>query len=185
MVVTQDELRTKAKAVIAEIVRASGGLLVSKTRLFKAFWRAHVEYAKSHAAGLTRWPVVRMPMGPGIDNFDTLLGEMLSDGLLHCEEVAVGQHLSMSLRLVGEPAVRLTVDEQHAVDVGADFVRNLSAAQCSEASHVMSLSWRRAKDGERLNLSLDTMDEAELDSLDSRLAGIASQVKSAVAAHSR
>ena len=51
-----------------ELIRQSAGdRIEGKTRLFKAFYFAHLFYARSAVDYLTDWPIVRMPQGPGID----------------------------------------------------------------------------------------------------------------------
>ena len=59
--------RSKAKQVILEIIRQSKGRLTGKTRLYMAFYVAHLLYAEQEAGYLTVWPIVKMPFGPGID----------------------------------------------------------------------------------------------------------------------
>ena len=89
----------RAKKIIVELVRQAGGQFQNKTNLFKAFWKAHLAYAANQPGYLSTWPIVRMPNGPGIDDFDTLLSEMLADGWLTIDEVPIGNFRAMVFKL--------------------------------------------------------------------------------------
>src|SRR5262249_644234 len=69
----------RAKGVILEILRQAGGSL-GKTKLFKAFWIAHLYYSKMAPGYLTDWPIVRMRKGPGIEDGERLLVELIRSG---------------------------------------------------------------------------------------------------------
>ena len=68
-----------AKRLILEILRQAGGE-IEKTKIFKAFWLAHLYYSKIAPGYLTDWPIVRMPNGPGIDRGDQLIVELIHSG---------------------------------------------------------------------------------------------------------
>lgn len=154
-----DKLR--AKAIIVEIIRQAGGTLHNKTNLFKAFWRAHVAFAETHLTSLSDWPIVRMPMGPGIDRFDLLLGELMGAGVVETQQVDRGGVTGFVFRLVSDSPSLLTEDEKEAIRVGVEMVDGKSAAQVSESSHEFSRAWRAAADGEELDIFLDAIPEAE------------------------
>ena len=94
--IDENAIRNKAKAVIAEIIRQSpGDRLEGKVRLFKAFYFAHVYFSRSTAkSSLTGWPIVKMPMGPGIDHSEELLEELVEEGVISIEEVDIGPYPS-------------------------------------------------------------------------------------------
>src|SRR5580700_9796459 len=61
--------RDRAKLVICAIIDAMGGAVNGKLRLYKAFYYSHIVYFQSGPGiVLTGYPIVKMPLGPGIDN---------------------------------------------------------------------------------------------------------------------
>jgi hypothetical protein len=146
--------RAKAKRVIAEIVKEAGGELVGKTRLFKAFYVAHLLYAEREPGYLTTWPIVRMPHGPGIDGGDELLRELELTGVLHCDQVPEGPWLTNRyvLQKKAPAGDRLSAGEIRAIREAVRFVQSKSAAELSELTHEHSRSWIAARDGQPLNI---------------------------------
>ena len=70
--------RDKAKQVIAEIVRQSTAeRMRGKTKLFKAFYFAHLYYAKANVDYFTDCPIVRMPNCAGTDKFHPRVNELI------------------------------------------------------------------------------------------------------------
>lgn len=61
-------------------------------KLFKAFYFAHLYYAKANVDYLTDWPIVRMPNGPGIDKFQPLLNELIHEGILKVSDELEGPY---------------------------------------------------------------------------------------------
>ncbi|MGD9856350.1 MAG: hypothetical protein AB7U20_15500 [Planctomycetaceae bacterium] len=161
--------KERAKAIIVEIIRQAGGRFRNKTNLFKAFWRAHVAYAESHLTPLSDWPIVRMPMGPGIDRFDALLGELLLDGAVEVEQVQHGDFVGFVFHLLPGAPESLTPDEIEAVKIGVAAVDGKPANQVSDDSHDHSRSWQLAKDGEELDVFLDVIPEEEYREREQRL----------------
>ena len=78
----------KAKQIIKEIIRQAGGRLDGKTRLYKAFYLAHLFYFERSPGLLSDWPIVKMPNGPGIDDGDILIDSMVAAGEIALEHVA-------------------------------------------------------------------------------------------------
>src|SRR5262245_710090 len=76
--------RQERKRVIAAIVQESpGGRLYGRTRLFKAYWLAHLYFWREWEGLLTTsHGMVHMPNGPGIDSHDELLEEMVQEGTI-------------------------------------------------------------------------------------------------------
>jgi hypothetical protein len=176
--------RDRAKAIIVEIIRQSGGLFRNKTNLFKAFWLAHVEYARTHATGLSRWPIVRMPNGPGIDKIDVLLGDLMTEEMVRVDQVQVGEKSAFEFELIGEPTATFSDEERHAIREAVSLVAGKSAALVSHESHRQSRSWTEAKDGDRLDVFLDVIPDKEFADRSARIGAIADRVK-AIAAQAR
>lgn len=167
----------RAKKIIVELVRQAGGQFQNKTNLFKAFWKAHLAYAANNPGYLSTWPIVRMPNGPGIEDFDTLLGEMLEDGWLTIDEVQVGQFWAMAFKLGPNcPPPSLPSGAIQAIKAGAEAVDGKTAAAVSDDSHRQSRVWREAKDGEELDIYLDLIPDDERARLEADLAVLKSAV---------
>lgn len=158
-----------AKAVIVEIIRQSGGVLRNKTNLFKAFWKAHVA-AASMGRSLSTYPIVRMPNGPGIDKFDRLMGELMSEGAVVTEMTIVGPYSAFEFRLVAHDAYDdcLTADDVIAIRNGVEFISGKTSAECSEWSHQQSRSWVASKDGDLLDTDLDSIPEDEYERMSAK-----------------
>lgn len=156
--------REVAKAIILEIVRQSGGEFQNKTNLYKAFWRAHLSYARRNLGYLSNWPIVRMPQGPGIDACDHLLADMLANDWLKIGERQVGNCTAMVLAL-GDSAPASTLNERQvaAVRDGVAAVKHKSARFVSDESHKDSRVWNEGKDGQALDIYLDLIPDEERD----------------------
>jgi hypothetical protein len=153
----------RAALVVYEIVRQNGGTFQNKTNLFKAFWKAHLNYTRKHGGYLTGWPIVRMPNGPGIGDFDIVLGKLLSEGLIRCEEATVGQFAAFVFEISKDssPPFSLTANEIEAIREAVQETANKSATSVSKESHDASRTWRDAKDGDELNIYLDLVPDEQ------------------------
>ena len=163
--------RAKAKRVISQIVKEAGGEFVGKTRLFKAFYIAHLLYAEREAGYLTTWPIVRMPHGPGIDAGDELLRELQLRGVLQCDQVPEGPWSTNRyvLRERALPGEKLSTAEKRAVRDAVRFVQSKTAAELSELTHEHSRSWIAARDGQPLNIYIDMIPDEEFVQRDKEL----------------
>src|SRR5262245_14796407 len=91
--------RTRAQDVILEILRSADGEWTGKSKLFKAFYFAHLYYANEQPRLLTDWPIARMPQGPGIDNSHELFNSLVAAGLLTVEPIHDGPYPEYRYRL--------------------------------------------------------------------------------------
>jgi hypothetical protein len=153
--------REKAKQIIAEIVRCSGGRVESKTRLFKLFYLAHLIYAKREPDYLSNWPIVRMPHGPGIDRGEDLIGELCQAGVLEAHPVPVGPYMSTEYRLADDEMPGLPLEAIEAIRDAVKFAGDKSASELSELTHQHSHSWKNSVNGEELNIYVDLLGEEE------------------------
>ena len=96
----------RAKQVLVELIRAAGGEWTGKTRLYKAYYLAHLYYAETEPDYLTNWPVVKMPYGPGIECGDELLNQLVLAGVLVRKHTAVGPYTATAYRLTEKAASR-------------------------------------------------------------------------------
>ena len=167
----------RAKKIIVELVRQAGGEFQDMTNLFKAFWKAHLSYAANNAGYLSNWPIVRIPHGPGIGDFDTLLSEMLADGWLTIGETQVGPCRAMTFSLGATcPPASFPAGVVEAIRDGLKAIDGQSTTNVNDESHQQSRVWREAKDGEEMDIYLDLIDDAERDRLEADLALLASAV---------
>lgn len=154
--------RKRAMQVVLEIARQSAGdEIATKTKLFKAFYFAHLFYARDESRYLTEWPIVRMPNGPGIDRFDELLTELVDSGAMVVAPWVVGPYPTAKYRATGslpsvEPLPPAAVD---AIRKAVEFVSDKSGAQLSNITHEHSRAWNQAHDGDELNIYIDLLPE--------------------------
>lgn len=149
--------KNRAKNVIVEIVRQSGGRLQKKTALYKAFYVAHLVYAERAPGYLTDWPIVCMPKGPGIDCGDDLLRELRLDGILETTDIPDGPFWASEYTLVNrEIPTGLGSVEVEAIKTAADFIKGKTATSLSDWTHKVSRSWNTAEIGQELNIYIDT-----------------------------
>lgn len=153
--------RNRACQLILEIVWKAGGTFKNKTNLFKAFWWSHLAFARENPGYLSHWPIVKMPNGPGIHDFDMLLGDLVSSGKLQLEQVESGDFKAFVFKANPE-ASTLSNSEIAAITEGIEFVANRTAAEVSEESH-SSRAWSNAAVGDELNIYDDLFSEEEHD----------------------
>jgi hypothetical protein len=148
--------RNRAKALILEILRQSGGQL-GKTKVFKAFWLAHLYYVKKEPGYLSDWPIVRMPHGPGIDHGDTLIKELTESGDIAIDHQPVGPYTEIVCKLTGKSrgGGNLSASAIAALSEGYKTVEGEPASKISQMSHEFSRSWNNTPNGSELNIYSD------------------------------
>ena len=159
MKINQD--KELAKAIVVEIIRQAGGTLENKTNLYKAFYHSHLWFARKNTGYLSNWPIVRMPNGPGIDNFDNLLGELIAEGFLKTQQVKKGGRSAFKF-VASKKQLSPGLLPEGAVDAireGVAEVKGKTAAQVSDASH--NRAWRAAPNGGEMNIYADLLTEEE------------------------
>jgi hypothetical protein len=155
--------RTTAHAVVLEILRQADGEWVGKIKLFKTFYFAHLYYANERPGLLTDWPIARLPQGPGIHDSKALFDKLVADGLLAIEPVHEGPYPEYRYRLTdkGAGAAALPGDEVLAIKSAVLFCKDRTAAELSQITHDRSRSWINGKDGDILNIDIDTIPDDE------------------------
>ena len=155
--------RTRAQEVILEILRIADGEWTGKAKLFKAFYFAHLYYANENPGLLTDWPIARMPQGPGIDRSDELFSCLVRDGYLTIERIHEGPYPEDRYRLTdkGRDAERPREDARAAIKEATLFCLPRTAVELSLITHERSRSWIEGKDGEILNIYIDTIPDEE------------------------
>ena len=59
----EDRASARRQSSWRSSVRQADGFRI-KTNLFKAFYHAHLEFARTQPGYLSNWPIVHMPNGP-------------------------------------------------------------------------------------------------------------------------
>ena len=175
----RSEIR-RTQRVLLEIARQSpGDEIVGRTKLFKTFYFAHLFYALESPGFLTEWPIVRMPHGPGIENFDTLINEMVEQGALVCEGTFIGPYRTTRFRAVGElsDGVTLATDEIKAIRDAVEFTAARTAEELSSLTHEYSRAWNESDEmGEQLDIYKDLLDEADCQRLRERASEVGAEL---------
>lgn len=149
--------RERAKLAIVGLVAASEGRLVGKLRLYKAFYKAHLIYFESTGLDLTGYSMVHMPNGPGIDNAQELIDELMESGAL-LEAVGNGDRAFERVYTLG-PNVPTEADAEksEAIRQAADWANALTERELKDGSH--NRSWRESFNGEEQNIFVDTLSD--------------------------
>jgi hypothetical protein len=171
----------RAKQVLVELIRAAGGEWTGKTKLYKAYYLAHLYYAETEPGYLTNWPVVKMPYGPGIECGDELLNELVLCGVLVRQHTLVGPYTATAYRLTGKalPGGALSQQAVRAIELAVNFVKEKGAAELSDLTHEFSRSWNSAQEGQELNIYVDLISDDEFDAREQRLSTLKSELLAA------
>ena len=154
----------KAKNLVCALVHFEGGRFEGKTRLNKAFWRAHVYHYRHHAGLLSKYPIARLPEGPAIDDLDDLLVILEREGRIEIQEQPKHGHIETVVVLRSAPPV-LEADEETAVREAIEWIKGKTAVQVRDESHELSAAWQRGKNGEIIDLAFDALDREEINAL--------------------
>ncbi len=171
----------RAKQVLVELIRADGGEWTGKTRLYKAYYLAHLYYAENEAGYLTNWPVVKMPYGPGIECGDELLNELVLSGVLARKHTQVGPYTATAYHLTGKqfPGEALSQQAVRAVEQAVSFVKEKGAVELSDLTHEFSRSWNSAQEGQELNIYVDLIPDDEFAAREERLSTLKTELLAA------
>ena len=157
----------KAKLLIVAILRESGGSFTGKTRLYKAFYVAHLYHYQKQTGVLSDYPVVRMPRGPAIDDGDNLLNSLVQEGLIHIGKRMNGPYVEEVYTLIGQ-ASALADHEWASVRDAVQWIADKTATQLSEWTHEYSNTWEDTPNGRVMNIYADLLDEAEYQQMKQR-----------------
>ena len=161
--------KERAKRVIVEILRMSGGNCDSTTRIFKTFYYAHLFYAQKSPGYLTDWPIVALEHGPGVGNADELFAELIAEGVIERRRAHVGPHASMHYRLLINQIPDLEDAEIQAIREAVKFLEPFTPAEQWQLTHDYSRSWNQAKQGDELNIYIDLLDDDEFEKRRARM----------------
>jgi hypothetical protein len=167
--------RTQAKDLILRLIACAepAGGFEGKTRLFKAFYYAHLYFLEDTGRFLTPWAIVRMPRGPGIDEGEDLIRELVQEGTLRSEGIMAGPFPSVRYRLAGRADFSSLrhgdPHEDEAVQRAVEHALSRTAEQLTAEVHEYSRAWRKAANGEPLDLALDVTTSEEDDEMEGLL----------------
>jgi hypothetical protein len=147
--------RERAKRTILELVRASDGKIVSKLRLHKAFYQAHLLYFEETGLELTGYPIVHMPNGPGIEDADPHIRELEAAGVLEESEGNGDFDNERVYTVVGEAAPELDAEKAAAIRAAVEWANALSITALKRESHKQS--WHESGMGREQNIFVDAM----------------------------
>jgi hypothetical protein len=147
--------RERAKQIILQILKEAGGSL-GKTMLFKAFWLAHLFFAKKATGYLSGWKIVRLPHGPGIDKGDYLILQLKKSGDIALDHQPKGPYTETVCRIIRESPADLPPGAIEAIQSAVNIVKmHDSVTQISEWSHEVSRSWNTTPNGSELDIYSD------------------------------
>jgi hypothetical protein len=155
-IVEEREDRARAKQIILHILKEAGGAL-GKTRLFKAFWLAHLFYAKNSRGYLSAWKIIRLPKGPGIDRGDELIIELKKAGEIELGHEPKGPYTETVCKLTSQPGdTALPPGATEAIKAACAIVMaHDRVSELSEWSHEYSRSWNVTPNGNELDIYSD------------------------------
>lgn len=155
------ETSEQAKQVILEIIATSGGRLAGKTRLYKAFYLAHLYYWENTCGTLTDHSIVRMPMGPGIDDGDLLIAELEAEGRIKISWQFNGPYKEQVLEIAQPVQLDPNDPRFKAIEEAVKWIEGKTAAELSNITHEHSRSWREGCDGDVLDIYVDLLEDCE------------------------
>lgn len=155
--------KSTGEAVVLEILRQADGEWTGKTKLFKAFYFAHLYYGAERPGRLTSWPIARMPKGPGIHNSGGLFESLIADGLMTRESVHEGPYPEYRYRLTekGWGALPMPEEASCAVQKAVLFCKEKTASELSQITHEYSRSWGATQNGQILDIDIDLIPDDE------------------------
>src|SRR5262249_49950462 len=153
-----------------------------KTRLFTAFYFAHLYYAGKEPALLTDWPIVRTPQGPALHKGFPLLQGLVKNGYLTIEPIQEGPYPEYRYKLTEKAAAAppLAAEAQAAIKAAAAFALPRTASELSQLTRERSRSWLEAKDGDLLDIYIDLIPDDQYEQAQEQLAALDQQLTTAL-----
>jgi hypothetical protein len=146
----------RAKQIILQILNQDEDGALHKSRIFKAFWLAHILYAKKNPGYLSGWKIIKLPNGPGIDRGEQLILELSNAGAIRVAHREKGVHTETICMLAKNPPEHLLSKEAMAAIRSAyNIVKKESVSKISHWSHQYSRSWNLASMGSELDIYND------------------------------
>jgi hypothetical protein len=173
-----------AKQILIEIFRVSDAPRLSAAHLHRAFFLAHLFYAKANPAHLSDWPIVKGDRGPELAGADALLRQLETQGVLQRHAAHVGPFSTSLFQLRTDEFTGLEDRQIASVRQAVQFMADYGDAELDQLISSQSRCLRLAEPGQELDLYLDLIPEeeyvrreADLRDLASVLAGPVSSAK--------
>lgn len=156
-----------AKNLILKIISlAEPEGLLGRVRLFKAFYYSHLNYMKTTGQLLTRWAIIHMPFGPGIDNSELLTDELIDEKSINAESVDGTKCYKLGSNAI-LPAFNSKAEK--AIEQAVQYVIFKTAKFLSDKTHETSRSWKETTNGEIQNIALDLLTDEQLQAIEKAL----------------
>ena len=119
-----------------------------------------------------------MPNGPGIDDGDELLAELVSEGFLAKDEEAVGPYVRTDYRLLRQDLPEgMSEAAIVAIREAVELTKETTAAELSELTHEFSRSWAAAELGDELHVYVDLLTDEEYEASMKRMGKTAAAIR--------
>lgn len=153
--------REMVKAILLEIILQSDGRFNGRTRLYKAFYIAHLFHFRDSSGILSNWSIVHMPQGHGIHDGERIIREMEEAGLIRRETVHTGPYPE-DCYTANRPYDHGLLDAQARQSIGKAvvFVADKSGKDLSAISHEQ-FSYISGQSGKELPIYLDLLTDEE------------------------
>ncbi len=161
--------RDGAKDLICDIISlCEGGEIKGQSRLYKAFYHAHLVYYDRFPGILSTYPIVHMTHGPGIEDGETLLKELQDEGRIEIGKAPIGKYSETVIK-VTNPCKPPESNRRTAIEAGLDKIKNKTATQLREETHG-AVSWNKVVDGQEQPIYLDLLSTDQLAQMKRELA---------------
>lgn len=161
-----------AKRIICELIAAAGGVFCGTVRLNKAFYFAHLYYWRDEGDVLTDYPIVRLPNGPCIDDYDILLEQLAAEGRISISTRPLGPYTETVYQLTSGQRFNHEGPPAAAILRAVEFVDSHSAVELSDITHEYSRSWQETPNGKEMNIYTDLLSDEEIWELKARTAQV-------------
>jgi hypothetical protein len=153
--------REAAKQLILKIVAMAGGRLEAMSRLNKAFYAAHLIYWQERQGVLSDYPVVKLPHGPAIDDFDGLVAELVGEGALEVHDELIGPYPTTVLTLKTSVQIDPKAPEFDPIQRAVRWVKRHTVAELERLTHDRPSYLAQPRVGYEQPIYLDAIKEEE------------------------
>ena len=153
--------RDQAKRLILQIVAIAGGRLEAMSRLNKAFYAAHIIYWRERQGILSDYPIVKLPYGPVIDDFEGLVDELVAEDALDAIEEVKGPFPQTTLVLKASVEIDPSAPEYEPISKAVHWVKAHTVAELERLTHDRPSYLSQPRIGYEQPIYLDALKEEE------------------------
>lgn len=176
--------REEAKRLILKIVAVAGGQLEAMSRLNKAFYATHLFYWQEQGKLLSDYPVVKLPNGPGIDDFEALVAELEAENKLVVVLGEKGPYKQTTLVLKAAVEINPQDPEFVAIRKAIRWVKSHTTRQLSDITHEQPSYQGQPRIGYEQAIYLDAVSEEEYEGIRAACARVDDAFRAALGARS-